>query len=80
MREGGERRLRHDVAAKAVSVAQAERARALAEDDAVVGRAASLIFAIKIKGKDLRLSDELISEIAHKAVNDALKQITQMGL
>lgn len=80
MREGKERRLRHDVAAKAVSVTQAERARGLVEDEAVSGRAASLIFAIKIKGKDYGLSEELISEIAHKAVNDAIKNIKEMGL
>lgn len=80
MRSGRERRLRHDVGSKATSVAQAERARKLVDDDAVKARAAALIFAIKLKGKSAKLSSELVSEIAHKSVNDAIKIISAMGL
>jgi len=72
VRSGGERRLRHDVGAKARSVTEADTARRLVDDTFLQYRATDLIGAIKEREPDL--PNKLVSEIAHRLLNDSLEK------
>ena len=72
MRKGNERRLRHDVGAKAASVTEADTARGLVDDIFLQYRASDLIGAILSKIPSL--PPKLLSEVAHKLINDSLER------
>jgi hypothetical protein len=75
MRKGGERRLRYDVGAKAQSKQEAEVARALVDQTFLQYRASDLISSIVAKDVEGWLTPRVLSEVAHKLINDSLERM-----
>lgn len=70
MRKGGERRLRHDVGAKAKTVASADRARELVDSPHLLKLAGALVDATTRQGASL--DDKLLESALHELVRRAI--------
>lgn len=72
MRKGGERRVRHDVGAKAKSLPAADQARGLAESAWLLKHARVLIDEVARQAGDL--DEQMIESVAHDLVRRAAAQ------